>query len=452
MTEFLEATSDKLSTIPGALIALFLVFIIHELGHYWAARMRRMTIEEFSVGIGKKLWGITDRHGTEWVFRIFPIGGHVRISDLTLDENTNSRRSVGTRLWVVLAGPGANLLLPFIILPLCFILVGFPIRPPVLSGVTIGSAAETAGLQRGDFITHVNDIKIHSYDQLGDFINNSKGQTLNLGIIRAGQNLRLSVTPKKDIYIDIVGIPRNQYRIGVLNANLAIPLKFIHQVGSVYTKNDEDRARAELIKSFDRPIRIGMYNVDDNVYFYPVVIRAALNQNLLDEHHKKYEAVYIGPLHDNAFLSLSPTEAARQGINEAGKLFWHMLKMPFQIFPIDPKLFAERIPFETESIYYYHNIIYQIAFKTALLSILIGFINLIPFPRLDGDFVLTYIMEGALKKKPSRKQRAIAIAGTLFCLYAVMMFSNLGDLPGYMKRKLETYTGDPPLKACKLLD
>ncbi len=95
MNDFIDGAIDKIAFIPGIIFAFFLIFMVHELGHYWAARLRNMKIETFSVGIGKRFYSVKDRHGTEWVFRYFPLGGHVQITDLTLDENTKSRRSVG---------------------------------------------------------------------------------------------------------------------------------------------------------------------------------------------------------------------------------------------------------------------------------------------------------------------------------------------------------------------
>ena len=452
MNDFLEESLDKIAYIPGIIFAFFLIFIVHELGHYWAARLRNMKIETFSVGVGKRFYSIHDRHGTEWVFRYFPLGGHVQITDLTLDEGTKSRRSVGTRLFVVLAGPLANLILPFIILPLCFILIGFPATPPVLSSTTIGSNAEKAGLQRGDLITAINDKKIYSYEQVSDIIENSNGNILNFEVNRNDTSLTIPVKPKHDVYTDIVGISRDTYRVGIITANLPIPLDFIHGVGNVRTKDNEELARKKLIEAFDQDIIIGLYNIDDNVYSYPVVISSKLNQHLLDEDHRLYNRVYLGPLDDNTFITLSPIESLKYGFYQAASLVQHVVKVPFQIFPIDPKLFAERISFLSDSEFYYQNLIYRAAFQTALLSILIGFINLIPFPRLDGDFVLTYMMEKFLGKKPTSKQRAYAIAACLFLIYCTVLISNLEDIPGYIERKLEEYSGDGPLQACKLPD
>lgn len=438
MNDFFEDVLDKIAYIPGIVFAFFLIFIVHELGHYWAARLRKMRVETFSVGIGKRFYSIKDRHGTEWIFRYFPLGGHVEITDLTLDEGTKSRRSVGTRLFVVLAGPGANLLLPFFILPICFMLIGYPIRPPIVSAVQNGLPAQEAGVQNADIITHVNGQKILSYDDLGDLIENSEGNVLNLSISREDQDLIIPVKPKYKIYEDLTGIEREHYIIGVLNALLPLSFKFLREVnGEDVEDMDSDLLRAKLKSLLDQEIEIGVKGVDDKTHYYDVVIASDLNDHFNDPDHRYNKAFFLGPIKGNKFTSLDSFEYIKRGTNEAATLLWHIIQVPFQIFPIDPKIYAERVPFFPDSEYYYESLIYRAAFQTALLSILIGFINLLPFPRLDGDFVLTYAMESVLKKKPSRKQRAIAIGLSLFSIYCVFLFSNLGDLPGYLEMKME---------------
>ncbi len=440
MSELYTEIVEKLAYIPGVIFAFFTIFIVHELGHYWAARLRNMRVETFSVGVGKRLYGITDRHGTEWIFRIFPLGGHVEISDLTLDENTQSRRSVGTRLFVVLAGPGANLLLPFFILPICFILIGYPIRPPIISAVEKGLPAITAGVQNGDIVTHVNGEDILSYDDLGDWVEHSEGNILRLSISRGSEKLIIPVTPEYKTYEDLVGIERKHYVIGVWNALLPLSFKALREInGEDVEDMDEDLLRAKLKSLLDQNIEIGIKGVDDKTHYYDIFLDSKLNDHFDDPDHRHKQAFFVGPIKGNKFTSLEFSEYLKRGVSEAATLIGFIVTVPTQIFPIDPKLYGERVPFFSDSPYYYEGLIYRAAFQTALLSIVIAFINLLPFPRLDGDFVLTYLMESVLKKKPSRKQRAMAIGISLFAIYCVFLFANLDDLPGYLEMKMEDW-------------
>ena len=440
MDEFLQEITDKAAFIPGIIFAFFTIFIVHELGHYWAARLRKMRVETFSVGFGKRLYSITDRHGTEWIFRIFPLGGHVEISDLTLEEESKSRRSVGTRLFVVLAGPGANLLLPFIILPLCFILIGFPIRPPIISAIEKGTPAEAAGLQQHDIVTHINDQKTLSYDDLGEAIENSNGEVLRLRISRDSEELTVRARPVFKEYIDLTGIERSHYHLGVMNALLPLHFDFLREVnGEDVEDMKHDILREKIISLLDQSVEIGVTGVDDKTHYYQVVISSEMNDHLHDPKHRYKRAFFLGPIKGNQFTSLSTYEYIERGISKAAELFKLIIQVPFQIFPIDPKIYSTRIPFFPDSPYYYESLIYRAAFQTAMLSIVIAFINLLPFPRLDGDFVVTYLMESYLKRKPSRRQRAMAIGASLFGIYCVFLFSNLGDLPGYLEMKAEEW-------------
>ncbi|MCB9963977.1 MAG: site-2 protease family protein [Rhodospirillales bacterium] len=437
MQAFFERFLDNLPQIPAVIIALFVVFLVHELGHYVAARWRGMRVESFSVGFGRKLWSVSDRYGTEWIFRIFPLGGHVEIGDLVLDDTSRARRSVGARLFVVLAGPLANLVTPLMVFPVFFLLAGLPVRPPVISAVELESPAALAGLQRGDVVIEVNGKKILGYDDLGDLIETSEGRPLTLTFRRSGVEEKITVTPKRDVYKDVSNIDRDQFRIGVLNSNLPFPLEFVHRVNGVPTTDDPDRARAEILKTLGQVVALGLYAADKEVHIYNVPIPADLNAHLRDKDHKYYDKIYLGPLRDNAFVPLTFGEAMQRGITEAVELYSYIVKVPLQIFPMDPKLFAERVPFFPETDFYYESLIYRAVYTAALISIVIGLFNLLPLPRLDGSFILSYGLEGLRRRPPTRRERAIGMAVIIFSLYSLMLFANLEDLPGYIDLKLE---------------
>ncbi len=317
-------------------------------------------------------------------------------------------------------------------------MIGLPVRPPVISAVEKETPAYEAGIQAYDIVTHVNGKAILTYDDLGDEIENSDGTPLDLSIVRDTERLSISLIPEFKKYTDVVGIERQRYHAGVFNAVTPLPFKFIRELNGQNVEDmNPDLFREQMKRLLGQPIEIGIKGMDDKTHYYDVTIPVDLNTHLNDEDSRYYKSVFLGPMKGNKFSALSVTKSITRGVNEAGTLLWHVVKVPFQIFPIDPKLYAERVPFFPDSKYYYESLIYRAAFQTALLSILIGFINLLPFPRLDGDFVLTYLMESVLKKKPSRRQRATAIGISLFTIYCVFLFSNLGDLPGYLEMKME---------------
>ena len=115
------------------LVTVGVLVIIHELGHYAAARMMDVKILRFSVGFGRPLW--VRRRGpdrTEWVVAAIPLGGFVKMLDEREGEvapqdapRAFNRKSVAARIFIVLAGPIANLLLAVLLYWALFI-AGLP--------------------------------------------------------------------------------------------------------------------------------------------------------------------------------------------------------------------------------------------------------------------------------------------------------------------------------------
>ena len=99
-------------SILAALVLLSLLVMIHELGHYFAGRALGFSILEFSIGMGPKLLKKTNKRGTEFNLRAFPIGGMCRFEgedEAAVNERSFNAQKVWKRIIVVLAGPITNL-------------------------------------------------------------------------------------------------------------------------------------------------------------------------------------------------------------------------------------------------------------------------------------------------------------------------------------------------------
>lgn len=154
-------------------LALGLLIVAHELGHFLAARLCGVKVLRFSVGFGKPL--VTrrlGRDGTEWVLAAFPLGGYVKM----LDEREGpvepgeahrafNRQSIGRRAAVVVAGPAANLLLA-VLLYWGLFLHGVEELRPVLAAPTADSAAARAAIQEGETVRAVEDRPIRTLPEL----------------------------------------------------------------------------------------------------------------------------------------------------------------------------------------------------------------------------------------------------------------------------------------------
>lgn len=144
------------------LIALAILIIIHEYGHFWVARRCGVKVLRFSVGFGKPIWQKIGKDGTEYVLAPIPMGGYVKMLDereMPVSEEQAqfafNRQSLAKRVAIVSAGPIANLL--FAILAYWILLVvGVSGIKPVVDDVRPASIAAEAGLHAGDEILQID--------------------------------------------------------------------------------------------------------------------------------------------------------------------------------------------------------------------------------------------------------------------------------------------------------
>jgi regulator of sigma E protease len=159
-------------SIFGFIVAISILVVVHEFGHYWVARKLGVKVLRFSVGFGKALW--TRRAGadqTEYVLAALPLGGYVKM----LDENEGkvpkkeqhrafNRQSIPKRAAIVLAGPLFNFLFAILAYWVLF-MVGIDGVKPVITQVTPGSISEQAGFRAGDEIVSIDGKRTLSFDQ-----------------------------------------------------------------------------------------------------------------------------------------------------------------------------------------------------------------------------------------------------------------------------------------------
>jgi regulator of sigma E protease len=155
------------------IVALGLLVVVHEFGHFIVARACGVKVLRFAVGFGNVLW--SRKYGpdqTEWALCAIPLGGYVKM----LDEREGpvapaelhrafTRQSLGKRSLIVLAGPVANLLLA-IVLYWGLFLHGVDELRPVLGTPKAATAAEQAGVRPGDLVMSVGGQQVRSWEEL----------------------------------------------------------------------------------------------------------------------------------------------------------------------------------------------------------------------------------------------------------------------------------------------
>ena len=162
-----------LHTLAAFIVALGVLIVVHEYGHYLAARFCGVKVLRFSVGFGRAL--LTRKIGqdqTEWVIAAVPFGGYVKM----LDEREApvppaeaarafNRQGVWRRFFIVIAGPAFNFFFAILVYAGLF-LYGLPEARPVLGAPPAGSIAAAAGLRSGDTVRSVDGEAIGTWQEL----------------------------------------------------------------------------------------------------------------------------------------------------------------------------------------------------------------------------------------------------------------------------------------------
>ncbi len=185
-------------SIVIAIIVFGVIVLIHEIGHYIAARKCGILVEEFAIGMGPKLWG-TQRGDTLFSIRLFPIGGFCKLLGdevASSDSRAFSNKPLSSRIIVILSGVILNFVLAYVIFTLLSSFGGFAL--PVVKETIEGYPAETAGLRPGDRIYKINGTKINIYEDLSFVLGESKGSAVDVVVKRGKQLINLNIVPVKD--------------------------------------------------------------------------------------------------------------------------------------------------------------------------------------------------------------------------------------------------------------
>ncbi len=199
-------------TVP-VLIVLGVVVIVHELGHFLAARAMGIKVKSFSVGMGTEMVGFTDKSGTRWKISWIPLGGFVSFKG---DENAASLPTAQdlekltpaeregnfhtAALWrrtvVILAGPFSNFALSLAIFTGMVLWTGVVFQQAEIVCVEPGTPAAQAGLKEGDKILSVGGHAVRSFEDFSSYIVLNARSPINITIERDGKPVDLTATPE----------------------------------------------------------------------------------------------------------------------------------------------------------------------------------------------------------------------------------------------------------------
>jgi len=187
-----------LYSIVAFAILFGIIVLVHEFGHFVAARLTGVRVEAFSFGFGKRIWGkkVGD---TDFRISLVPLGGYVKMAgeeewdpdNLKPDEFYAKNRA--QKIFILIMGPLMNLLLAFLIYTVLN-MVGVKVpqykyEKPVIGYVEKNSTAEAAGITKGDKIVSINGKTIENWKELELFIGSNPSENLHITIERQGEIL-----------------------------------------------------------------------------------------------------------------------------------------------------------------------------------------------------------------------------------------------------------------------
>ena len=432
-------------TIAAGIIMLGILVFVHELGHFCVAKWCGVKVLKFSLGFGPKLvskqWG-----ETEYLICAVPLGGYVQMlgegngdqgegAELTPEEEQRSfaKQTVGRRMAIVAAGPVMNLALPFVVLPLAYLLgVNLPAyleQPACIGYVVTGSEGEHHGFKSGDCIRTVGGTPVATWESLGPALVNHAGVSLPVVVERAGTQLELTLPADH-------GALEGLQAIGLLPPQDAV-------VGRLAP---DMPAAAAGLKEGDRIVAIGEAPVASwydlrpliqEIGAVPVTVHLLrdgqpLTVTLTPQKAASGDDYLIGisPRHETVLKRFPFLEAVRAGADRTMELIDLTLVFIRKLFagavstsniggPITVVQIAGQAA-QTD--------LSSIFSVLAFLSIQLGILNLLPIPILDGGHLFFACFELVLRRPLSLKAREIAQQVGLALLIMLMLLAFYNDI------------------------
>jgi len=432
-----------LTSILAFGIVLGMIVLVHEFGHYMAARLMGVRVEVFSFGFGKRLFGKKVGE-TDFRLSLIPLGGFVKMSgEEDYDQEPQNlkpydflAKNRGQKIFILIMGPVMNLVMAFVIFTIINItgvqIEKYKLEPPVIGYVLKDSPAEKAGILAGDKILKIDGREIDTWQNLDLMIGSSPNETLRVIFERNGK--------QKGTDLDVKAVTK--YHLG--DAGLYWEHRtMITTVGEDSPAFNAGMKEDDIILAidqkpvtyFDIPDVIAantgnelMFRVkrDDKIVEMPITPREEevdgkkrgmigvgmqLYTPSMEKHYGVWDAM-IKSKDDIGNLTFYIFTAFKKMI--VGKISAKQLSGPIEIAKFSQRA-MERGP---------SNLFMLIAF----ISLQLGIVNLLPIPALDGGHLLIYSIETIIRKDFSARVKTILLNTGFFILISLMIFVVLNDV------------------------
>ncbi len=401
-----------------AIPVLAVLILVHEIGHFYAARLMKVRIEEFGIGFPPRLLTLGTRNGVRYTLNWLPFGGFTKMAgeeDPSIPDSLASKKP-WQRLVVLAGGSLMNLVLAFAIFTGLALYGREEVAGPVgISYVEAGSPAALAGLQPGDFFVKVNDYKAASSNDVRMEVTLHQGDAVTLVMERDGQTYTTTVRPRKDP-------PPGQGAMGIRMRNYESPLTVRYlaedailaqyglRLGDTITAvdgrpiSDTLRLDAYLLQRQMHASLAGL--VADLVQKGPASVESFLHPQMTLAAQRAGTPLSEITLRDqDAFdwtmeVSFARTTWRRYGIAEGWRQTWDATWLVPRTLAA---LFRGSVPvsslagpvgiFQVTGLAAQYGGLPDLLYIMALISVNLFVVNLLPIPALDGGRIVFVLLE-----------------------------------------------------------
>jgi regulator of sigma E protease len=444
-----------MTTVVSFIVVIGILILIHEWGHFIVARWAGVGVERFSIGFGPVLLRWRGKE-TEYCLSIIPMGGYVKMMG---EENpleggealpydpakAFSLKPLWKRFLIVFAGPGMNFVLAAVIFMIVLGTVGRPVWPAVIGRVAPDSAAAVAGLQTGDAVVAVDGRRVSHWEDLDRAVTSSSGRPLRLTVVRGGPTVEVTVTPRlTEVRDPVFKDPRQTWEIG------AGP-QLQPQIGSVNSGSPAEKAGfkagdvvvavagpsvftpEELMQAIQkRPGQTFEVTVERDGRRLPLTVTA----NAVKEKNAAGEEVEVGRIGVGIvtktvnYEPYPPHQAAWQGVVKTWDMTVLTAKGLWKIVTrqIDSSNIGGPIQIASEAGRQAKEGPSSLALFTAIISVNLALLNLLPVPMLDGGHLFFFLIEAVMGRPLSLRKREAAQQLGFVLLMLLMVYALYNDL------------------------
>jgi regulator of sigma E protease len=430
--------ANVLIAVAAMIVVLGILILVHEFGHYAAAKLFGVRVEVFSIGFGKRLVGFR-KGDTDYRVSLLPLGGYVKMAgENPLESHTGAPDEFTShprwqRFVIALAGPAMNIFLAVGLLTAVFMEhythPPYLDEPAVIGAVEEGSPAEKAGIRAGDRIVRIDGLQNPTWDDVQLKAGIQRKTALDLAVQRGDAVLETPIAPTQDtLESDLHNpdglVPDEPVVIVTMDPSMPAaksglkPDDIITAINGVPVRALY-AVRTYLQKAGGKPAQLSVLRGSEQLTF-----------TVTPEYDKAQKAYRLGFSSDRVVVSKLPFgRALRESIKENRKSSLLIVKLVGQMLRNEVSITQMQGPIGIASA---AGQVAQIpgwvakAYFLALISLNLGIFNLLPIPILDGGLILMLIIEGITRRNISVrvKERIYQTAFVFLVLFAAVVIYN----------------------------